>query len=124
MKCKIGVVLFLTIVIALCGCLGKSIRSDSIGWDAYIMARQMLNDYWEMYLDYRDALPAEKRAEFVDKFKNRVTGNSYFVDADLALDHWSAVINSEEEAAAALAYNKIYREIVLLMLQYDILEIE
>lgn len=90
----------------------------------YVSARTVLNNYWESYLDYRDAMPAGEakdalRAKFGD------TGeDSYFTKAKLALDEWDKVLNTPNQTVQAQAYYAIWNQIMALMISENIVVIK
>ena len=90
----------------------------------YVSARTILNNYWETYLDYRDAMPAGEakdalRAKFGDTGKD-----SYFTKAKAALDAWDAVLGSADQTTQAQAYYAIWNQIMALMLSENIVVIK
>ena len=98
------------------GCAG-SLRT-------YVSARTMLNNYWEEYLNYRDAMPegpakVELRAKFQDTGKT-----SLFTDAKDALDAWDKVVQSTDQTTQANAYYAIWEKLMAILLREGIIEIK
>jgi len=113
---KRKIMLMVVALVFLVGC-ASSLRT-------YVSARTILNNYWETYLDYRDAMPAgETKDALKAKFKD--TGeDSYFTQAKTALDVWDKVLQTPDQATQAQVYYAIWNQIMALMLSENIVVIK
>ena len=110
------VLMVMALVFLIAGC-ASSLRT-------YVSARTILNNYWETYLDYRDAMP-DGLAKDALKAKFGDTGkDSYFTKAKNALDAWDKVLDSQDQANQAQVYYAIWNQIMALMVSENIIVIK
>lgn len=114
MKRKIALTFLMVIMFAACA---SSMRT-------YVSSRTILNNYWEAYLDYRDALPdGEAKDALRAKFRDTGT-DSYFTQAKLALDAWGKVVGTPDQANQAQLYYAIWNQILTLLVTENIVVVE
>ena len=90
----------------------------------YVSARTILNNYWESYLDMRDAMPnGPEKDAFRVKF-NDTGKSSYFTEADEALDIWQASIGTSGEVDASRIYYGLFNKVVAILMSEGIIKIE
>lgn len=91
---------------------------------AYYMARKTLNDYWEIYLNYRNAMPnGPKKQALKNKFDDTGT-DSIFTRADKVLDSWREVLNTPEAYQKEKLFDLILDEIISQLIIEDLIKIE
>ena len=113
MKTAVRITLVMVVVLAF--------LSACASMKSYVSARTILNNYWESYLDRRDAMPeGPEKDAFRAKFKD--TGSySYFTEADKALDAWSGALNTDQEAVKRGVYFKVFNQILNLLIAEGII---
>ena len=107
--------------------LSISLANCSHNLRAYVSARTVLNNYWEQYLNVRDAMPeGERKDEFRAKFNDArdVEGDSYFAKADKALDAWESSIGTSSEKPNANQYYLLFSKVMSLLVSEGIVTIE
>ena len=110
------VLMVMALVFLIAGC-ASSLRT-------YVSARTILNNYWEAYLDYRDAMPDGEAKDALKAKFGDIGKDSYFTKAKKALDAWDAVLGSPDQATQAQVYYAIWNQIIALMLSENIVVIK
>lgn len=119
MKTRLSLIaLSITIMLlAACGML-NNIAPEAKPYAVYLQALNVFNSNLRTYLDVRDTMPLDVQAEW----KNRI--EPLIVLTKEALDDWGMlVIQGLPDAMAKRKYDRLFTEVLALMLKYEIIEL-
>ena len=113
MKRKRIISLFFVLMI-LASCAGHLARTPV---EIYTGTRAAFNNYLELYLDYRDAMPSG-----ADKDALRAKMEPLFEKGEKALDAYGDAVGTEDEFIKERAFNTIFDMVVFELMERGVLK--